>query len=284
MLAGGFTLLGRGATEVQDSRLVQHLDHDGTALAYEDTGTGDPPFVFVHGWTCNHTHFAPQVEHFGRQHRTVAVDLRGHGGERRAGAGRTPSPALPTTWPGSASSSASRARSSSATAWAAPWSSTWPRAYPDLPRAVVMVDAAPIVGSSPSAEMAAEVAAALAGPDGAATRAAIIEGTTASLHRDPALQARIRQDMGAVPAHVANSAVASIGLWDGEAAARACAVPALHIGAEDPINDAAALRALNPVPPHRPDRRRGSLQPARGPRSGQRDDRALPRDQCVVTR
>ena len=25
-----------------------------------------------------------------------------------------------------------------------------------------------------------------------------------------------------------------------------CAVPALHIGAEDPINDAAALRALNP--------------------------------------
>ena len=109
-----------------------------------------------------------------------------------------------------------------------------------------MVDAAPIVGSSPSAEMAAEVAAALAGPDGAATRAAIIEGTTASLHRDPALQARIREDMGAVPAHVANSAVASIGLWDGEAAARACAVPALHIGAEDPINDAAALRALNP--------------------------------------
>src|SRR5262249_39115283 len=63
----------------QDSRLVQHLDHDDTTLAYEDTGTGDPAFVFVHGWTCNHTHFAPQVEHFRRRHRTVAVDLRGHG-------------------------------------------------------------------------------------------------------------------------------------------------------------------------------------------------------------
>ena len=34
--------------------------------------------------------------------------------------------------------------------------------------------------------------------------------------------------------------------WDGEAAARACRVPALHIAADEPINDAAALRALNP--------------------------------------
>ena len=39
----------------------------------------DPPFVFVHGWTCNHTHFAPQIEHFAKDHRVVAVDLRGHG-------------------------------------------------------------------------------------------------------------------------------------------------------------------------------------------------------------
>ncbi len=42
------------------------------------------------------------------------------------------------------------------------------------------------------------------------------------------------------------SCVTLMGEWDGEAAARACTVPVLHIGAEDPINDAAALRALNP--------------------------------------
>ena len=35
--------------------------------------------MFVHGWTCNHTHFAPQIEHFATDHRVVAVDLRGHG-------------------------------------------------------------------------------------------------------------------------------------------------------------------------------------------------------------
>ena len=40
---------------------------------------GKPAFVFVHGWSCDRSFFAPQVEHFSRQHRVVAVDLRGHG-------------------------------------------------------------------------------------------------------------------------------------------------------------------------------------------------------------
>ena len=38
-----------------------------------------------------------------------------------------------------------------------------------------------------------------------------------------------------------------MGEWDGEAATRACGVPMLHISADVPINDAAALRALNPL-------------------------------------
>ena len=53
--------------------------HKGTTLAYEDRGAGKPAFVFVHGWACNRTFFAPQAEHFGRRHRVVSVDLRGHG-------------------------------------------------------------------------------------------------------------------------------------------------------------------------------------------------------------
>ena len=52
---------------------------DGTKLAYEERGTGEPAFVFVHGWTCDRSFFAPQAEHFARRHRVVSVDLRGHG-------------------------------------------------------------------------------------------------------------------------------------------------------------------------------------------------------------
>jgi len=53
--------------------------HKGAKLAYEDRGAGKPGFVFVHGWTCNRSFFAPQAEHFARRHRVVSVDLRGHG-------------------------------------------------------------------------------------------------------------------------------------------------------------------------------------------------------------
>jgi pimeloyl-ACP methyl ester carboxylesterase len=224
---------------------VQLLDRNGTTLAYEATGTGDPPFVFVHGWTCNHTHFAPQVAHFGRRHRVVAVDLRGHGA--------SDAPEQEYTVSGFADDVAWLCEQVGVSRPILVGHSMGGTVvldvaarYPELPRAVVMIDAAPIVGTSPSADMAAEVAAALAGPEGAATRAAIIEGATASLHLDPALHAKVKADMNAVPAHVANSAVANGTLWDGEAAARACRVPALHIGADDPHNDAAALRALNP--------------------------------------
>jgi pimeloyl-ACP methyl ester carboxylesterase len=36
--------------------------HQGITLAYEDRGAGQPAFVFVHGWACNRTFFAPQCQ------------------------------------------------------------------------------------------------------------------------------------------------------------------------------------------------------------------------------
>jgi pimeloyl-ACP methyl ester carboxylesterase len=55
------------------------IAHDGIRLAYDDRSTGEPAFVFVHGWTCQRSFFAPQAEHFAKRHRVVALDLRGHG-------------------------------------------------------------------------------------------------------------------------------------------------------------------------------------------------------------
>jgi len=55
------------------------LERDGVKLYYEDSGGGDPPLLLVHGWTCNHSHWAAQVQHFSPRHRVVTVDLRGHG-------------------------------------------------------------------------------------------------------------------------------------------------------------------------------------------------------------
>jgi pimeloyl-ACP methyl ester carboxylesterase len=55
------------------------LLRDGVALAYEEAGRGTPPLLLVHGWLCDRTYLAPQLEHFRRRHRVIAVDLRGHG-------------------------------------------------------------------------------------------------------------------------------------------------------------------------------------------------------------
>lgn len=57
---------------------MPYITRDGVKLYYEEAGAG-PAIVFVHGWCCDHTHFANQFQHFSRTNRVVSVDLRGHG-------------------------------------------------------------------------------------------------------------------------------------------------------------------------------------------------------------
>ena len=55
------------------------LERQGIKLFHSDAGSGRPPLLFVHGFGGDHRHFAPQLAHFARRHRVVAVDRRGHG-------------------------------------------------------------------------------------------------------------------------------------------------------------------------------------------------------------
>ncbi|WP_322749606.1 MULTISPECIES: alpha/beta hydrolase [unclassified Frankia] len=55
------------------------MEINGAGIAYDDSGAGAPPILFVHGWGGNRTNFAPQVAHFATSHRVVALDRRGHG-------------------------------------------------------------------------------------------------------------------------------------------------------------------------------------------------------------
>ena len=52
---------------------------DGTPIAYEIHGAGEPTLVFVHGWSCDSRYWRAQVPHFSRKNRTVVLDLAGHG-------------------------------------------------------------------------------------------------------------------------------------------------------------------------------------------------------------
>ncbi len=72
------------AKDASESKVVASAA-DGSAIRYGVRGQGDVTLVFVHCWTCNHTFWDKQVEHFSGKYRVVWLDLAGHGesGSRR---------------------------------------------------------------------------------------------------------------------------------------------------------------------------------------------------------
>lgn len=52
-------------------------------LFAKTSGAGDPPFVMIHGWTCDHRAMAPVAAAFP-EHRATLVDLLGHGRSPKA--------------------------------------------------------------------------------------------------------------------------------------------------------------------------------------------------------
>lgn len=55
------------------------LTVNGARIAFSDEGAGIPTFVFIHGGLCDRRVWTPQVGDLSRDHRCVAVDLRGCG-------------------------------------------------------------------------------------------------------------------------------------------------------------------------------------------------------------
>ncbi|MCU1429332.1 MAG: alpha/beta hydrolase fold protein, partial [Actinomycetia bacterium] len=63
--------------------MPEFVKRDDVELAYDTAGSGDPPIVFVHGWACDRSYFAPQFEHFAGGHAVASLDLHGHGESSR---------------------------------------------------------------------------------------------------------------------------------------------------------------------------------------------------------
>ena len=72
ILPPGVTAAGAGTPGVVPSA-------DGTPIAYEVHGAGEPTLILVHGWSCDARYWREQLAHFAARHRVVTVDLAGHG-------------------------------------------------------------------------------------------------------------------------------------------------------------------------------------------------------------
>jgi pimeloyl-ACP methyl ester carboxylesterase len=239
-------LVERNVNEAADAiTATRRLVRDGVGLAYTESGDGDPPIVFVHCWTGDHTFFAPQIGHFASKHRVVAVDLRGHGASDKPRQDYTvlgfvddlvwlcdqidlKKPVIIGHSMGGNVALELAVR------------------HPDLPRAIGMIDSA-IVPPPALVEAVRSLCESLYGSDYREAQRRFMGDFTFLPTDDPTEKARILDVMAAAPQHVmANALEQHILRWDGAAAAAACMVPALYIGAATPLADVARFSALCP--------------------------------------
>lgn len=223
---------------------MAELARDGVRLVYHEAGAGEPPIVFVHGWCCDHTYFAPQFEHFRGSHRVIAVDLRGHGASDKpegeyaittfaddvawlGGQLRLDKPVIVGHSMGGVIALDVAAR------------------HPDLPSAVVLVDA-PLAPPEAVRRGLGDLIQALRSPSYREAQRAFVGNALFLPTDDAERKARIQDHMASAPQHVMAPAFEGILSWNAEAAARACTVPVLSIAADMPLVDAGQLRQWCP--------------------------------------
>ena len=57
----------------------------GVEIEYEEHGSGERPFVLVHGFTGSRDDWRERLPELARLGRTIALDQRGHGGSTKTG-------------------------------------------------------------------------------------------------------------------------------------------------------------------------------------------------------
>jgi len=85
LAASAAAACGGGSTTVKIVRKTCRAA-DGVEIVYSVAGKGEPALVFVHGGLANRGFWDGQLAEFGAEHKTIALDLPGHG---ESGADRT---------------------------------------------------------------------------------------------------------------------------------------------------------------------------------------------------
>ena len=68
-----------GDTKAKASTTGEVPSADKVIIRYEVHGEAEPALVFIHGWCCDRTFWQPQLDHFAKTRKVVAIDLGGHG-------------------------------------------------------------------------------------------------------------------------------------------------------------------------------------------------------------
>lgn len=220
---------------------MKHLVRENVRLGYVEAGTGDPALIFVHGWCCNHSYFAPQFDHFKSQYRTVAVDLRGYGASDKpeqaySAEGWADDIAWTTRELGIDRAIVIGHSMGGGVALAAAAN------HSDVICGAVLCDAA-VIPTPRAIEAWKQLADALRGPD--YEKVARDFASTLFLSTDdPGRKARILDEMANNEQRMIQAGFAAIAGFDSQEAAKRCTVPVLNIDAAQPIPDLRSFRKL----------------------------------------
>jgi pimeloyl-ACP methyl ester carboxylesterase len=234
------------------------LVRDNVALAHLEAGPdvpAAPPLVFIHGWMGDHRALLPQITHFARTRRVVAINLRGHGD--------SDAPQQDYTIDGFADDIAWQCNQLGLNrplivghSLGGMIALELAGRFPDLPSGVIMIDT--IIFPPPEAiEPARQIAEQISGPDylGAARNSALDLFMDYVDPADPTRKDRLLEQICAAhpktPQHVAVSAfLALLSAYDAAPAAQACTAPVAYLSAAVPLiemaRDLDRLRFLCP--------------------------------------
>jgi len=223
---------------------MKHLTRNGVKLAYDEAGSGSPPIVFVHGWTCDHTYFAPQQQHFAKRHRTVAVDLRGHGAsDKPQGSYALSGFADDVVW--LCNELGVKKPIVVGHSMGGMTALELAVRHPDAAAAIVVCDS-PMAMPAALAANLADLTTQLRSPNWRPVHRAFISDALFNAADDPKRKEKILADMTSAPDHV------TLGCWEGIVGAdmdgdlRKVKVPFLYLAAEPQLADIAKLRELCP--------------------------------------
>lgn len=205
---------------------------DGIRIAYQSAGAGGPALVFVHGWCCDRSYFAPQFRHFAARHAVVSLDLHGHGASDRPapGPGRYDVAAFADDVLAVATAAGAE-RPVVVGHSLGGLVALECAARPGAARAAVLVDPAPVVSERGKANFARSVAAVAADVDGSWRRRFLggLFGPADTVRRDETLAGAAD-----TPVEIAAAGMRAMAEFDGAGALDRVAVPVLLISAGEP--------------------------------------------------
>jgi pimeloyl-ACP methyl ester carboxylesterase len=223
---------------------MPYAEGDGLRLYYERDGNGELELVFVPGWCCDHTFFAPQFDYFKRTHTVTALALRGCGRSSAPPDGYDiPSLADDVAWfcaevgierPVVVGHSLGGMIAIELGA-----------RHPLLPRALVADDPGPVYPTDLAGALFQGFAEQLTGPTGEDVRRAWVSDLELTVGDE--LRAKIVDTMCSVPLPVARAVIEGVTRWNGVAALTMCKAPLLVLrSAPGGSNDPSRLLALKP--------------------------------------